>query len=98
MDNEPSLAISNFESAAALAPVLNTNLVGIRQLIRDDGFGQFKVLIQYIGKEVDRLGEILPINTHRNGYPVPMLSSKHADYLGSKYPHINEAEFDRLFF
>ena len=78
--------------------VLNTNLVGIRQLIRDDGFGQFKVLIQYIGKEVDSIGAILPIKPHRNGYPAPMLSSKHADYLGSKYPHINEAEFDRLFF
>ena len=29
VDNEPSLAISNFESAAALEPVLNTSLVAL---------------------------------------------------------------------
>jgi len=78
--------------------VLYSNLVGIRQLMRDDGFGQFKVLIQYIGKEIDSLGSILPDETSANGYPVPMLTGKHADYLGSKYPHVTETEFDRLFF
>ena len=78
--------------------VLHSNLVGIRQLMRDDGFGQFKVLIQYIGKEIDSLGSILPDETSANGYPVPMLTGKHADYLGSKYPHVTETEFDRLFF
>ena len=78
--------------------VLNSNLVGVRQLMRDDGFGQFKVLIQYSGEEVDRLGDILPAEATSNGYPVPMLGDKHADYLGSKYPHVVESEYDRLFF
>ena len=78
--------------------VLNSNLVGLRQLLRDDGFGIFKVLIQYSGQESDSLGDILPDEATSNGYPVPMLTDKHADYLSSKYPHIVESEFDRLFF
>tara|TARA_A100001037_G_scaffold9788_2_gene9622 strand:- start:3717 stop:4919 length:1203 start_codon:yes stop_codon:yes gene_type:complete len=78
--------------------VLNRNLVGIRQLVRDDAFGQFKVLIQYIGEESDRLDSILPTKEYSKSYPAPMLTNKHADYLSSKYPHIAEIEFDRLFF
>ena len=77
---------------------MNSNLVGLRQLLRDDGFGIFKVLIQYSGQESDSLGDILPDEATSNGYPVPMLTDKHADYLSSKYPHIVESEFDRLFF
>ena len=78
--------------------VLNRNLVGIRQLVRDDAFGQFKVLIQYIGEESERLDSIFPAKEYSKSYPAPMLTNKHADYLSSKYPHIAEIEFDRLFF
>lgn len=77
--------------------VLQSNLVGIRQLLREDGFGQFKVLIQYTGEE-NILDEILPLEHTQNEWPVPLLTDKHANYLGSKYPHILESEFDRLFF
>ena len=62
------------------------NLVGMRDLVRPDGLGGFKVLLQAKGDvNAERLDEAGPA---QEGLPLPTLTTEHARLLEARYPHL----------
>ena len=62
------------------------NLVGMRDLVKPDGLGGFKVLLQAKGDvAADRLDEAAPPPEE---LPLPTLTPEHARLLEARYPHL----------
>ena len=62
------------------------NVMAMRELVKPDGLGGFKVLLQAKGDvAVDRLEEGGPVSGE---LPLPLLTEEHARLLEGRYPHV----------
>ncbi len=62
------------------------NLMGMRELVKPDGLGGFKVLVQEKGTGLAELPEqTVPA---AEGLPLPLLGPEHAPLLKGRYPHL----------
>ena len=62
------------------------NLVGMRDLVKPDGLGAFKVLLQAKGDvAADQLDEAASLPEE---LPLPLLTEEHARLLEARYPHL----------
>ena len=61
------------------------NLFAMRDLIRPDGLGRFKVLIQYKGTDLEEQ-DILPISPIPTEQNPPLLDDRHLELLLARYP------------
>ena len=60
------------------------NLMAMRELVKPDGLGGFKVLVQAKGDvAAERLDEAGPISEE-----LPLLTEEHARLLEGRYPHL----------
>ncbi len=67
------------------------NAMAMRELVRPEGLGAFKVLVQEKGTGVSDISELLTGPPEEQpALPIPLLNDEHADLLASRYPH---AEF-----
>lgn len=65
------------------------NAMAMRELIRPDGLGSFKALVQEKCTGVSDLGVLLPTSPvdEQTQLPIPFLSDEHVNLLASRYPH-----------
>ena len=70
-------------------------MMAMRELVRPDGLGAFKVLVQEKGTEITRLGELSPSKappSESGGWaddlPVPLLRPQHVPLMEGRYPHL----------
>ena len=62
------------------------NLMGMRELVKPDGLGGFKVLVQEKGTGLAELPEqTVPA---AEDLPLPLLGPEHASLLEGRYPHL----------
>ena len=62
------------------------NLMAVRELVKPDGLGGFKVLVQAKGDvSTERLDEAGPASEK---LPLPLLTAEHARLLEGRYPHL----------
>ena len=73
----------------------DANMMAMRELVRPDGLGAFKVLVQEKGTEITRLGELSPSKappSESGGWaddlPVPLLRPQHVPLMEGRYPHL----------
>ena len=71
------------------------NLMAMRDLVRPDGLGRFKVLVQEKGTGVQDLEELLPViasaeedETWASRVRPPLLRAEHAQLMEERYPHL----------
>ena len=65
-----------------------SNLMGMRGLVRHDGLGGFRVLIQERASGVDDLSELFPsAAAETRGVEPPLLRTEHIPLLQGRYPH-----------
>ena len=80
----------------------NANLMGLRELVKADGLGGFRALIQEKGTGVQAYDEIAPDDDTVQGLGAPLLSERHMRLMEGRYPHTgwevpalwDEAQFD----
>ena len=65
-------------------PVRDANLMAMRELVKPDGLGAFKILIQEKDTGVARPERLLPTPSERRA---PLLRREHAGLMKNKYPH-----------
>ena len=62
------------------------NLMAMRELVKPQGLGGFKVLVQAKGDvSAERLDEAGPASEK---LPLPLLTAEHARLLEGRYPHL----------
>ena len=73
---------------------LDSNALGMRELVRLEGLGGFKVLVQEKGLGNADLGRVAPLNAPAEegkspaaDLPTPMLRPEHAPLMEGRYPH-----------
>ena len=64
------------------------NMMGMLELIRPEGLGSFKILIQEKGSGISEFTELLPIVETNFRTKLPILESHHMPLLQGKYPHL----------
>ena len=79
MEKLRSAEISRHERSA--------NLMGLRELMKSDGLGGFKALIQEKGTGVTDAAQLIPPNDLRRSLGAPLLSSRHMPLMEGLYPH-----------
>ena len=65
----------------------SANIVGLRELLKPDGLGGFKVLIQEKATSVTDAEDVLPPRDLRQNLKTPLLSSCHMPLMEGRYPH-----------
>ena len=68
----------------------DANAMAMRDLVRPDGLGAFKVLVQEKGTGVTELAQITPPGDPdelTGDLPVPLLRSDHVPLMEGRYPH-----------
>ena len=70
----------------------NANMMGLRELVKPDGLGDFKVLVQEKGTGVTAAGELRPPDEllEKLELPkleLPLLTSRHMPLMEGRYPH-----------
>ena len=68
------------------------NMMGMLELIRPEGLGSFKILIQEKGTGISEFAELLPIVETNFRTKLPILESHHMPLLQGKYPHLQSFE------
>ena len=63
------------------------NLMGVLELVKADGLGAFKVLVQERGTGVESLASLAPAETPRAWGEVPLLRPDHSTLMEGRYPH-----------
>ena len=66
-------------------PVRDANLMAMRELVKPDGLGAFKVLVQEKDTGVTEPEQLLPAPTE---LAAPLLRTEHAALMAAKYPHL----------
>ena len=66
----------------------DSNVMAMLELVKQDGLGGFKVLIQEKATGVGGVGELAPSRELVEGLDVPLLDAGHASLLTGKYPHL----------
>ena len=66
------------------------NLMGLRELVKPDGLGGFRVLVQEKGTGVADKDEIRPdaLSFGDGDLPIPMLQPRHLALMRGRYPHL----------
>ena len=69
--------------------VLSENRMGMLELVRPEGMGGFKVLVQERGTGVGAKSELLPLRRegHEPSPEVPLLQAHHVPLMAGRYPH-----------
>ena len=65
----------------------SANVMALRELMKPDGLGGFRVLIQEKGTGVKVYGDIVPNETMIQGLALPLLSDRHLPLMEGRYPH-----------
>ena len=65
----------------------SANLASLRELLKPEGLGGFKVLIQEKATDATMESQIEPGYAGWGDQPVPLLSSRHMPLLEGRYPH-----------
>ncbi len=65
----------------------NANMMGLRELVKPDGLGDFKVLVQEKGTGVTAAEELRPLDDLPEKLGLPLLSSRHMPLMEGRYPH-----------
>ena len=75
----------------------DANLMGLRELVKPDGLGRFRVLVQEKGTGVTDLEQLSPadVGFGGEGLPLPSLQPRHLDLMQGRYPHL-AIELDEL--
>jgi SAM-dependent MidA family methyltransferase len=73
----------------------DANSMAMRQLVRPDGLGDFKVLVQEKGTGITELGQLLPARATRDeadawaaDLPIPLLGPEQIRLMEGRYPHL----------
>lgn len=66
----------------------NSNLMALRELVKPDGLGGFKVLIQQKGTGINEVGHLEPPPELRQRLTAPLLSHHHMPLMAGRYPHM----------
>ena len=74
-------------SAAMSQYERNSNMMGLRELVKSDGLGEFKVLIQEKGTGIASANELRPPDELLQRLKLPLLSSRHMPLMEGRYPH-----------
>ena len=65
----------------------NANLMALRELVKADGLGGFKALIQEKATDAPLESQIAPRDARWGEMPLPLLSSRHMPLMEGRYPH-----------
>ena len=63
------------------------NMAGLRELVKPDGLGNFKALIQQKGTDVTAYDELVADNSMLKTLSLPLLSDRHMPLMQGRYPH-----------
>ena len=77
----------------------DANMMGMRDLVRPDGLGRFRVLVQEKGTGIANSGllQVRSDTSEADGLPLPMLRPDHISLLAGRYPQATW-RLDDLFF
>lgn len=64
----------------------SANLMAMRELVKPDGLGRFRVLVQEKQSGVESIEQILPDESVRRELRAPLLSSRHMPLMEGRYP------------
>jgi hypothetical protein len=64
------------------------NRLGMLELVKSPGLGDFKVLVQEKNTGVSDLVELLPETSAIEATEIPLLSPDHMKLMESRYPHL----------
>ena len=65
----------------------NANMMGLRELVKPDGLGDFKVLVQEKGTGITAAEELRPKDDQLKRLEPPLLSSRHMPLMEGRFPH-----------
>lgn len=65
----------------------NANMMGLRELVKADGLGDFKVLVQEKGTGITDAAQLIPPKDLCRSLGAPLLSSRHMPLMEGRYPH-----------
>ena len=65
----------------------NANMLGLRELVKPDGLGGFKALVQEKGTGIAVPKELMPPDELLQRLKLPLLSSRHMPLMEGRYPH-----------
>ena len=65
----------------------DANMMALRELLRADGLGGFKVLVQEKDTGVADLGGLVPLEVTPGELPFPLLRGDHTPLFEGRYPH-----------
>ena len=64
----------------------SANLMAMRELVKPDGLGRFRVLVQEKQSGAVSMEQILPDESARKGLLAPLMSSRHMPLMEGRYP------------
>jgi hypothetical protein len=64
----------------------DANLMGLRELVRPEGLGGFKVMVQEKGTGIGELEELTPLPTVTESLATPVLGPAHTPLFAARYP------------
>ena len=67
----------------------SANVMGMLELVKPDGLGGFKVLIQERGTGIREVNQLLPTEMPKEEADVPLLRTAHAPLMEGRYPHLS---------
>ena len=65
----------------------NSNVMGLRELVKPNGLGGFRALIQEKGTGVKTYGDVAPNEAIIQELTLPLLSDRHMPLMEGRYPH-----------
>ena len=65
----------------------NANMMGLRELVKPDGLGDFKALVQEKGTGIAVPEDLRPPDVQLKRLELPLLSSRHMPLMEGRYPH-----------
>ena len=66
----------------------DANMMAMLELVKPDGLGGFKVLIQERGTGVEDVAQLTPRETLKRAIEVPLLGPDHIPLMEGRYPHL----------
>lgn len=65
----------------------DANMMGLMELVKPEGLGGFKVLVQEKCTDIRGLDDLVPLLDRSGGLETPTVSHEHAPLFAAKYPH-----------
>ena len=79
--------MKKLRSASVSQHERSANVMALHELMKPDGLGSFKVLLQEKGTKVKSYGNIVPNEAMIHELTPPLLSDRHMPLLEGRYPH-----------